>query len=703
MKTRSLPRLIFALALIIAMAGLAAAATPSAPSPLSPAAGASVLAPFSISWSAVSDPSGIAAYNWQVSSSSTFPTVILQNSTNGQTQDTVSGLANGTYYWRVQAVNGAFVQGAWSQPRSFTISGAGAGALNPPTLAPTKGYSTFHPREVMTFNWTAVPGAASYLLQFSTDPSFPVVSSAKFNNIPDTTYSFATADEGFYSARVFAVDANGIASAPSNTINYSVFYNNPISAPPAPLSPGNGTTLTLPITLTWTDVLNPQPSGYEVEIAKDSSFSNIEEDDPQLNNASRTVLSLTSGTKYWRVRSHQGDSSTTTAAVTKWSAGGSFTVNPAPAAPVSLTLTSNPLYSGNSTWVAVQLTAAAPAGGATIALTSSNPAALPVPASISMPGNIAWTQFQMQAGQVTSPTQVTITATINSNTTTTQVTVLPPSLKSVSVSPSMISGGAQAGAIVMLNGQAPAGGAVVNLLSDSAAAMPPALATIPAGSYSVFVLVPTNTVAANTLATITADWNGQTVQGQFTLTPQGQPASITLSPSSVTGSAGSLGVVTMAAPSTVNQTFQVTSNSPVALAANSVTIPAGATSAGFNISTIAPTAQTSVTISVTGGGVTRSAILTLNPFSSTPTTQAATLTVSASGRSGERISSSPAGISVAVGSTGSASFAGGTAITLSVSNGRDAVWSGACSSNGQKAKTCSFTLTANASVSANVQ
>lgn len=706
MKFRSIRKLLSLVALIIVTAGLAAAGTPSAPTPLSPAAGASVQAPFTISWSAVTDPSGIIAYNWQVSPSSTFPTVILQNSTMGQTQDTVSGLANGTYYWRVQAVNAAFVQGTWSTPRSFTITGAAAGALSPPTLAPPQGYSTFHPLEVMTFNWTAVPGAVKYLAQFSSDSSFPVSTSVKFDNIPGPTISFAAADENFYFARVFAIDANGLASAPSNTINYSVFYNNPISAPPAPLSPGNGTTLTLPITVTWTDVLNPQPSGYELEIAKDSSFSNIEEDDPQLNNASRTVLSLTAGTKYWRVRSHQGDSSPTTAAVTKWSASGSFTVNPAPPSPVSLTLTSNPIYSGNSSWVQVQLTSAAPSGGATIALTSSNPAVLPVPATINMPGNIAWTQFQVQAGQVTSSTQVTLTATLNSNTTSTQVTVLPPSLKSITISPSMISGGAQAGAIVMMNGQAPAGGAVVSLLSDSAAAMPPALATIAAGSYSVFVPVPTNTVAANTLATITADWNGQTVQGQFTLTPQGQPASLTLSPSSVTGSAGSLGVVTMAAPSTVDQTFQVTSNSPVALVANSVTIPAGATSAGFNISTIAPTAQTSVTISVTGGGVTRSAILTVSPFSTTPTPApgtAATLTVSASGRSGERITSSPAGISVAVGSTGSASFASGTAITLSVSNGRDAVWSGACSSNGQKAKTCSFTLTANASVSGNVQ
>jgi hypothetical protein len=83
--------------------------------------------------------------------------------------------------------------------------------------------------------------------------------------------------------------------------------------------------------------------------------------------------------------------------------------------------------------------------------------------------------------------------------------------------------------------------------------------------------------------------------------------------------------------------------------------------------------------------------------------QTATLTVAATGRGGERVTSTPAGISVAVGSTGSATFATGTSITLTVSNGRDAIWSGACSSGGNKLRACTFTLTGNSSVTANVQ
>jgi hypothetical protein len=700
MKTRAL-NLILVLTLILGAACSAFAAV-AVPAPLAPAAGANLQSPLTISWSAVTDPSGILGYNWQVSTSATFPTVALQNSTNvGTTQDTVSGLPNGTYFWRVQAVSGAFVKGAWSAARSFNITGAGAGQPGAPAMSPTKAYSTFHPLEVMTFNWSPVAGAASYVLQVSKDPSFPVTTTGSFNNIPDTTYSFSTPDEGSYSARVYAVNTNGVAGAPSNIINYSVFYNNPIAAPPAPLSPAAGASLTLPVQIAWTDVANPQPSGYELQIAKDSGFQQIEDDAPQLNNANRTVLSLTAGQKFWRVRSAQGDSSPTTAAVTAWSAAGSFTISAAPPAPASLALTTNAFYSGNTAWLQIQLGGAAPAAGAVINLTSSNPAAVPVPATVNMPGNTAWMQFQIQAGQVTSPTPVTLTATLNSGQASVQFNVLPPSLKSITITPGTISGGADAGAVAMLNGQAPAGGAVLDFSSDSPSAIPPALATILAGNSSVSISIPTNMVAANTLANITAGWNGASVQSPLTITPQAQPASIALSPVSVSGSAGSFATVKMASPSATEQIFQVNSSNPAAAeVSSSVLIPAGSTAGGIIINTAQVSVQTLVTISVSGGGVTRSATLTVKPVVA-PTTMS--LGVTAGGRSGERVVSNPAGLSVATGSNATAQFAPGITVTLSVASGRSAIWGGDCSSGGGRVRTCTLTLNANSSVTANVQ
>jgi hypothetical protein len=623
MKPRTSVRQSLTLLFIIlcfSVAARSAVAAPPAPSPISPADGSIVTQPFVISWTAVSDPSGIVAYNWQVSSSAAFTSVLLQSSTNGAVQDTVSGLADGAYFWRVQAVSGDFVQGAWSQPSSFTVNGTGAGSPGTPSLGPTQGYSTFHPFEVMTFNWSAVAGASSYLLQYSTDSSFPVLSSGEFDNIPNTTFSFAIADpQGNYFARVYAVDANGNLSAPSNVISFSVFYNNPLPPPPSPVAPANGTTLTLPVTVEWKHVANPQPSGYELQIARDSGFSSIEVDDPQLNGPTRKILSLTAGKKFWRVRSAQGDSSPTTAALTAWSATGTFTISSAPPVPVSVTLANDPLYSGETTLVAVQLTAAVPAGGATINMNSSNPGAVPVPATVTMPGNTAWLQFQLQAGQVTAPTPVTLTATLNSGSAAAQFTLQPPSLKSITISPSTITGGAQPQGIVMLNGQAPAGGALVSLTSNSPSVTPPPSVTIEAGGSSASFAIPTNAVTANTTATVTASYGSASAQAQVTLTPQQPPSSLTLSPTSTTGTSGSFGTVTVASSSSTDQTLQVASSNPaIASVPNSVTIPAGSTTGGFNIFTSSVSTQTVVTISVSGAGVTKSANLTINAVAPAP-------------------------------------------------------------------------------------
>jgi len=701
-KLRSRLVCLSAIALCLAGAGNVAAAGPPAPGGLSPAGGASVQTPVGLSWLSVTDPSGIVAYNWQISTSSNFSSLSFQNSTNGQTSDTASGLSNGKYFWRVQAVSGVFAQGDWSAAQSFTVTGAGPNSPPPPILAPAKGYSTFHPLEVMTFNWSTVAGAASYLLQYSTDSTFPQATRGQFDNLPTPTMSFATPDQGSYFARVFSVSSAGVLSQPSNVITFSVFYSNPLPGPPSPISPTNGATETLPVSLTWTDVPNPQPSGYEVQIAKDSGFKTVEEDDPQLNEASRTVLSLTPGTKFWRARSAQGDASPTTAAETAFSATGTFTIPSAPPVPVSISFTQNPIPSGNTVFIQVQLSVAAGASGATVQLTSSNSSALALPATLAMPPNIGWAQLQVQAGQVAISTPVTVTATLNGASATTQLTVAPTALKSISFSSPTITGSTTGQLNVVFTGQAPAGGAVLNLSSDSPAVSPPASATVPAGSSTAAIAIPTNPVAVNTLATITANWNGTSAQTQITVTPQGSPASITLNPSTASGSTGSFATVSVLSAPSSDETLQITNSNPsVVTIPGSVIIPTGSTTGGFNVITNVVSTPTVVTISVTGGGVTQSANLTVVP--PPPPPQKSALLVQASGRAGETVSSSPSGISVAVGSNQSAQFSTGTSVTLSVSNGRDAIWSGACSSGGNKQKTCTLTVNTNLTVNVNVQ
>lgn len=232
-----------------------------------------------------------------------------------------------------------------------------------------------------------------------------------------------------------------------------------------------------------------------------------------------------------------------------------------------------------------------------------------------------------------------------------------------------------------------------------------------------FVLNPTVTASQVTLSGLPTQqlwWrvrarNSAGVFGPFSstrrFTVQGAvaPASlsaVSVNPSTVTGGTGSTGTVTLTsgAPSGGASILLSSSNAAVARVPVSVTVAAGATNATFAVTTSAVATSTPITVTATYAGVTRTTTLTVNPPG-----QTATLTLSATGRSGERVTSSPAGINVSVGSTGSGSFITGTSITLSVSNGRDAIWSGACSSGGTKRRTCTFTLNGNASVTANVQ
>ncbi|MDX6537005.1 MAG: hypothetical protein QOD37_1346, partial [Gaiellales bacterium] len=246
--------------------------------------------------------------------------------------------------------------------------------------------------------------------------------------------------------------------------------------------------------------------------------------------------------------------------------------------------------------------------------------------------------------------------------------------------------------------------------------------TIQIGDSSAFTtLVRSDSVTASSystggLAATTQFWRVRGVNSAGTpgpwsavrsFTPQAAPpptavTRVDINPSTVAGGNASSGtvVVSVAAPETTVVALS-SSNPAVASVPASVTVPTGGFTGTFTITTSAVSASTTVVITATFNGASKTGTLTVTPAG--PPAQTASLTVTASGRSGERVTSSPAGVSVATGSSGSASFAVGTSITLSVSNGRSAIWSGACSSGGSKVRSCTFTLSAAAAITANVQ
>jgi hypothetical protein len=285
----------------------------------------------------------------------------------------------------------------------------------------------------------------------------------------------------------------------------------------------------------------------------------------------------------------------------------------------------------------------------------------------------------------------------------------PPSLAGIALNPPSVVGGNTSQGTASLTSAAPPGGAVVTLSSSntSVATVPPSV-TVPAGVFSATFTISTASVTVSTSLTISGAYGGTARNATLTVTPPPPPppppppatlSALAVNPASVTGGTSSQGTVTLTSPAPAGGfAVSLSSSNAVATVPAGVSVAQGSTSATFAIATSAVTVSTPVTITASAGGITRTAILTV-----TPPQQTATLTVTATGRSGERVTSTPTGINVAVGSTGSASFAIGTAITLRATNERDVFWSGACSSGGNKTKTCTFTLNGNASVTANVQ
>jgi hypothetical protein len=611
---------------LLVFAGPAAAQAPATPAPQTPANGANVQVPFAISWSATLAPSQMSGgYNWQVSRSSSFAPLVLGDSTNpATTQDTISGLTNGTYFWRVQAV-GPGGSSAWSQASSFVVTGAGPGSPGTPVLAPTRGYSTFHPWESIHFDWTAVPGAVSYRLEVSNDPGFPVGSmpagTTTFwnDNIPTNSDGYVHTMIGTWYARVFAVDADnpqeGVRGLPSNIIQFTVFYNNPVGPPPQLLSPLDNPTLTLPVTLSWAHVPNPQAMGYVLEIANDPGFSDVEFFYNQFTEPTQVFPSLSSGPKFWRVLSQHGLASPTTNAVTDWSTTGRFTISSAPARPASFTLSGSlPIaYSGAERRLALQLTAEA--GNAVVSLSSSHPALAPVPSTLSMPGGFAFTEIPIRMGFVTVPTEVTLSATLNGATASTVITLRPPTLNNEFLQPMVrATGGASMSGWVDMEGGGRAGpsGFVVNLSSNSPAATVPATVTIPAGVNGTGFGFETSAVTQTTTVTITASAGGVSSPWQITLTPSAAPTKFIVRPLATTS--GSQGVAIGPEGIGQDQLMQVASSNPsLASVPTSVSVSGGSGVGFFDITTAPVTEPTQVLISLSGGGVTLTQPLTLYP------------------------------------------------------------------------------------------
>ncbi|MCI0350777.1 MAG: DUF4082 domain-containing protein [Acidobacteriales bacterium] len=285
-----------------------------------------------------------------------------------------------------------------------------------------------------------------------------------------------------------------------------------------------------------------------------------------------------------------------------------LTVNPPPLS--SLVLNPTSVFSRGTSTGTITLSVPAPVGGSTVALASDNAAAT-VPASISIPAGSTTGTFTVTASDVAVTTNVNITATLN-GVKTAVLTVNPYTVSNLALSPTTVGSGVSSTGTVTLNAAAPTGGMAVALASNNPAATVPASVTVAAGGTTATFAVTTTSVTSSTAVTITATLNGAKT-AVLTVNPAAL-STLTLKPTSVVGGNNSTGTVTLSGIAPAGGAIvSLGDTNPAATVPASVTIPAGATTATFTVTTIGVAANTTGAISGTYAGVTRNANLTVTP------------------------------------------------------------------------------------------
>jgi hypothetical protein len=190
-----------------------ASAAPGRPTLVAPAADANVQGVPAFTWNSVKRAD---RYEFQLAADPSFGSIVDKGSF--QTRNTAASidksLADGTYYWRVRAINAKGDAGRWGR-RSIT-KGWNA---RPELLGPISGAFVPFPSTPLVLRWTPVPRAYKYRVYIATDPGLGTLAVSD-NKGPistsGTVYSPAVSlPPGKYYWAVEAVDASSHRGARS--------------------------------------------------------------------------------------------------------------------------------------------------------------------------------------------------------------------------------------------------------------------------------------------------------------------------------------------------------------------------------------------------------------------------------------------------------------------------------------------------------
>ena len=254
--------------------------------------------------------SGAERYRVQISSALDFANPIVNQITYMVSYTPETALADGDYYWRVQA----YRYGNWepySEVRLFTKDWTDNRRFVPALTEPTDGQElgTFSHNH---FTWTSVMGAAFYNFEIGSDESFSSVIYSAETTKPHHTPTERLPNNRYY-WRVRPIDSRGNAGAASEARMFDFKWE----TPPMLLAPADGSEQPFLPQFSWTAV--EAANTYLLEISTDPGFST-----PQRHTVHHSTYTpeknLTNDQEYyWRVQAldYVGNSSL-------WSAVRSF-------------------------------------------------------------------------------------------------------------------------------------------------------------------------------------------------------------------------------------------------------------------------------------------------------------------------------------------------------------------------------------------
>jgi hypothetical protein len=275
---------------------------PPIPNTVSPASWKKINSNATLDWSDVSDPSGVT-YQIRLYNNSWS---LLQEKrgliSSAYGVSSLGSLAEGTYYWRVRAVDGAGNASAWTTSWAFKLDNTLPSV--PVHLSPT---SWKQVNNSATLDWSDVsdPSGVTYQVRLYNSSWSLVKEKAGLTSSAYAVSSFGSLADGTYYWRVRAVDGAGNVSA--WTTSWAFKLDNTLPSMPVHLSPTSWKKINSSATLDWSDISDPSGVTYQIRLYN-SSWSLVKEKTGLTSSAYAVSSfgSLADGTYYWKVRAEDG-------------------------------------------------------------------------------------------------------------------------------------------------------------------------------------------------------------------------------------------------------------------------------------------------------------------------------------------------------------------------------------------------------------